>query len=206
VRLRLRDAFVQALRRTRARARGEQHVKPGQTLERLVVQLARPACALGLGRLKPFPGSPLARIAKRRLHALAFALVREDDHGARATGAGHGGAPVVHREARAVAAPEAVHRQRLEALGGTRAVDGAVLARVRRAVGPRVMEELVGRLPDELLRAPAEHLRRGGICERDDPAPVHVVDAVPCELQDAVMVAGEPFQIVLGQVQRGAPR
>jgi hypothetical protein len=163
------------LRRAGARGRRQEHVQAGETLERFVVELARPARALGLGRLEPLAPGELARLAQRLLHALAFALVGEHDD---RPASRHRSAPVVGREARAVAPPEAV------------AVE---------------MQQLVSRLADQLVHAPAEHLCRGGVGERDRPALVHVVDALARELEDAVVVALEPLELRAGEVERRVP-
>src|SRR6185503_19881102 len=203
--LRLSHLLAQALGRARPRAGGQQHVDPGQALERLVVELAGPARALRLGRLQPLPRRQLARLVQRRLHPLALAYVGEDDHRARAAWPGHGAAAAVDRKARSVAAPEALARERRAALSGPRSVQRAVLARVRRAARPRVVEQLVGRLPDQLVPAPAEQLRCGRIRERDHPAVVDVVDALAGELEDAVVVARQAVELFARQIQRRTP-
>ena len=55
-------ALADALRVAAAARAGEQHPQPGELLQRLVVQLARPARALGLGGLDPAPQRLLARV------------------------------------------------------------------------------------------------------------------------------------------------
>src|SRR6266540_4019181 len=137
--LRLPDPLEEALGRSRPADRRQQHVEAGKALERLVVKLARPARALGLGRLEALPRRPLARLGQRRLHALALALVGEHDHGAGAARSRHRAAAEVDGEARAVAPPEAIASERLAARRGPGPVDRAVLARVGTAVRPGVV-------------------------------------------------------------------
>jgi hypothetical protein len=62
----------------------------------------------------------------------------------------------------------------------------------------RVVQELVRRLAHQLLRAPAQHLGGGWVCERDAAALVDVVDALARERQDPVVVALEALQLGLG--------
>jgi hypothetical protein len=66
---------LSSLGHPRTRARGEQHVQPGESLKRLVVELTSPARALRLGGLKAPARGLLAGVLERCLHALALALV-----------------------------------------------------------------------------------------------------------------------------------
>ena len=55
-------------------------MQAGEALQRLVVELARPARPLGLGGLEALAGRALAGLLQRSLHAHALAQVREHHH------------------------------------------------------------------------------------------------------------------------------
>ena len=114
-----------ASRHAGARARREQHVQPGESLKRLVVELARPARALRLGGLKPPARGLLAGVLRARPPcARARSRRRTRPPLRRAPAARDRVAAEPHREARPVAPQE---------------------ARIGAALRVRVVQELVAR-------------------------------------------------------------
>jgi hypothetical protein len=127
--------------------------------------------ALRLGRL---PRGDVAEGHDRAHHRVALAQGRH---------------PVLDREARAVLAPEHLALDVPLPRPCARLVEGALRGRVRRAVGPRVVDELVLRAAHEVAGGPAEHPLRGRVRERREAVAVDAEDAVGGGAQDARRLA-----------------
>ena len=105
---------------------------------------------------------------------------------------------VFHRERGAVLAPEdfVVHAHRL--LRVQRFLDRAVLVGIRRAIGLRVVYQLVRVLADDLVHRIAEHAGAGLVAEGEVAVDIESPDAVADGGEDRLPLPHQRVQLLLG--------
>ena len=105
---------------------------------------------------------------------------------------------VLDGEAGAVLAPEDFVRDADGFAVRERALDGAIVLRIGRAVGVGVVDEVVHVRAQNFFGAVAEHLRGGGVDDGDAAFEVDAVDAVADGFEHRVGLADECAQLLFG--------